>query len=229
MQFKDLPYLVVSKIISYTPSWKIYQNNASVEIPLKPKIAAFTYDYQSNELPYALNEINGSQSCFLDNLTLFKGKDCHKANFLAKASQFDIVHLSLHASSSIKSKFDNRIYFAPNNTDTLFSFEVLTRNISPKLLILSACETAEGKTEAGEGTYSISRTFLQSGVRNIISSLWKIDDAATAQLLPIFYRQLAQNIKPTVALTQAKRQLLSGRSSVLMAHPKYWAGLILAD
>lgn len=33
-----------------------------------------------------------------------------------------------------------------------------------KLLVLSACQTAEGKIEAGEGTYSLSRSFLQSGM-----------------------------------------------------------------
>ena len=229
-KFKDLPYLAKVKFVSYSPSWKVYQNNCTSLMPSKPKIAAFTYDFNSKELPYSNKEINNISKLYSKNVNLNIGKECTKDKFLQKANQFDIIHLSLHATSSTINKYDNRIYFAPKFKDTLFGYEILQKQIKPSLLVLSSCQTAEGKIEAGEGTFSISRYFLQSGAKKIVSSLWKIDDAATAELLAIFYKNLSENKEPQEALINAKRALILNQgSSSLFSHPQYWAGLILSD
>jgi CHAT domain-containing protein len=229
-KFKDLPYLAKVRFISYSPSWKVYQNNGTSLIPKNPKIAALTYDFNSKELPYSNKEINMINKLFSKNVNLFIGEECTKDKFLQKANQYDIIHLSLHATSSTINKYDNRIYFAPKFKDTLFGYEILQKQIKPSLLVLSSCQTAEGKIEAGEGTFSISRYFLQSGAKKIVSSLWKIDDAATAELLTIFYKNLSENKEPYEALINAKRALILNRgSSSLFSHPQYWAGLILSD
>jgi CHAT domain-containing protein len=59
-----------------------------------------------------------------------------------------------------------------------------------ELVVLSACETALGKAEAGEGMLGLRRTFRQSGARTVISSLWSVKDRSTNLLMQSFYERL---------------------------------------
>jgi CHAT domain-containing protein len=227
-KFKDLPYAINYFQFSYTPAWKVFQNNSKITYSDTPTIAAFTYDFDTKELPCSNKEIGAIENIFGKKVTTFKGKDCTKFKFLSTQNQFDIIHLALHAASNPTDKEDNKIYFAPKKKDELFGFDLLKYRIKAQLVILSACQTAEGKIETGEGTFSLSRSFQQSGVKNIVASLWKIDDNATAQLMPLFYKNLFLKQTPTQALHNAKIDYIKN-TIPLMTHPKYWSALILLD
>ncbi|NQU48356.1 MAG: CHAT domain-containing protein [Planctomycetes bacterium] len=77
------------------------------------------------------------------------------------------------------------------------------------LVVLSACETALGSARAGEGLMSLRRAFSVAGADAVISSLWKVDDKATAQLMKEFYTNLwEKNMSRGEALHQAKLRML---------------------
>ena len=223
--FKDLDYFVYHYNVTYSASWKIFENNKDYVFPAKPTLAAFTYAQETNELPNSQEEIMQMKNIFGNRLTSFIGVNCSKKNLNNQFQHVDILHLSLHAASNPTDKFDNKIYFAPKQKDALYGFDIINEKINIPLVVLSACQTAEGKIEAGEGTFSLSRAFQQSGVKNVIASLWKIDNATTAQIMPLFYKNVCQPTKPSLALTQAKRAFLAKKDKIL-SHPRYWAGLI---
>jgi CHAT domain-containing protein len=77
-----------------------------------------------------------------------------------------------------------------------------------ELAVLSACETGLGELGGGEGVYGLQRAFHVAGCKNVIASLWKVDDAATQALMTLFYRNLwEKKLDPAEALRQAQLTL----------------------
>ena len=85
-----------------------------------------------------------------------------------------------------------------------------------QLAVLSACETGLGENERGEGVFGLARAFHQGGCRNVVASLWKVDDNATAALMALFYRRLfdGDGLPPAEALRQAQLMLLRHPESI---------------
>jgi tetratricopeptide (TPR) repeat protein len=63
-------------------------------------------------------------------------------------------------------------------------------NLNSELVTLSACQTALGKYERGEGFVGFAQALLLCGSRSVCLSLWKVDDGATAMLMQRFYANL---------------------------------------
>ncbi len=69
--------------------------------------------------------------------------------------------------------------------------EALRRwNLHCDLVTLSACQTALGKYERGEGFVGFAQSLILCGTRSVCLSLWKVDDVATALLMERFYQNL---------------------------------------
>ena len=86
-----------------------------------------------------------------------------------------------------------------------------------ELAVLSACDTGVGdfRVAGGEGVYGLQRAFHLAGCKNVIASLWKVDDDATAALMGVFYRHLwVDKLPPLEALRQAQLYLYRNPSAV---------------
>jgi tetratricopeptide (TPR) repeat protein len=84
-----------------------------------------------------------------------------------------------------------------------------TWNLHSDLVTLSACETALGKYERGEGFVGFAQALLLCGSRSVCLSLWKVDDAATALLMQRFYANLLgkrDGLKAPMPKAQALRE-----------------------
>jgi CHAT domain-containing protein len=97
-----------------------------------------------------------------------------------------------------------------------------------ELVILSACQTADGPLVRSEGVISLSRAFSYAGCRSVVTSLWKADDAATAYIVRRFHYHLRAGLAKDLALRQAKLDYLGDKVIGMRRQlPEYWAHLIL--
>ena len=92
-----------------------------------------------------------------------------------------------------------------------------------ELAVLSACETNVGIRRAGQGIQSLQTALHAAGARTAITSLWRVDDAATSSLMELFYTKLwTDGLGKADALWQAKVALREE------GHPvRDWAGWVL--
>jgi CHAT domain-containing protein/Tfp pilus assembly protein PilF len=77
-----------------------------------------------------------------------------------------------------------------------------------ELAVLSACNTGLGEVGGGEGVYGLQRAFHLAGCKDVIASLWAVEDESTAALMNLFYSNLWRaKLTPPEALRQAQLHL----------------------
>ena len=111
----------------------------------------------------------------------------------------------------------------------LTGLEVLRLGSPSDLVVLSACDTARGRTYETEGVLGLTSAFLVSGTPRVLSSLWKVDDEATQALMMKFYELWNPDgdrtpLSPAAALRRAQAYV---RSQEKWQHPRFWAAWVL--
>lgn len=142
-----------------------------------------------------------------------------------QSKAFSIVHFVTHGNFSsdpedtyllayqqlIKARELNNLL----RDDTVNSREI-------KLLVLSACKTAEGDNRAILGLAGLA---VRAGANSTLSTLWQINDGSTSQLMVQFYTELKKGgVTKAEALHRAQKALLLQPE---YQNPYYWAPYIL--
>ena len=146
-------------------------------------------------------------------------------------SQYRYVHFATHGllnseqpelSGILLSSYDE---FGKRQNGFLQLHDVYNLKLSADLVVLSACETALGKDIRGEGLVGLTRGFMYAGVPRIVASLWNVDDAATAELMGMFYKaMLTEGKRPADALRTAQVHMWRTNQ---WSSPYYWAAFTL--
>ncbi len=97
-----------------------------------------------------------------------------------------------------------------------------------ELVVLSACDTAGGVAENGEGVSGLVGAFQLAGAQQVIASLWRVDDEATRRLMSAFYRAwVPRGGKPAHAATALREAQSVVRKDPKWAHPYYWSPWVI--
>jgi CHAT domain-containing protein/tetratricopeptide (TPR) repeat protein len=101
--------------------------------------------------------------------------------------------------------------------------DIFNLQLNADLVVLSACQTGLGEDIRGEGLVGLTRGFMYAGTKRVVTSLWNVDDAKTAQLMTSFFQKtLKEQQTPVAALRSAQLQLWQTNPD-----PRYWAAFTL--
>jgi CHAT domain-containing protein/tetratricopeptide (TPR) repeat protein len=182
-------------------------------------------------LPHAEQEARFVASASSGKAELHVGSDAQRKSLLAVLDhRFATLHISTHATADYNDPERSRILLAPSSdqesADFLFLREIYSLDLKAfEMIVLSACDTETGKLVRGEGVEGFGRAFITAGAGSAVTTLWRVDDGATAQFMKQFYYYLGSGRSKAAALREAKLKLLHSDSA--LAHPAYWAAFVL--
>lgn len=205
--------------------------------PIKVLAAGVTRDfpaYRFPPIPKVEDELQTIKTIF-NKSEILLNKDFTETALQQKLqeSDFPVVHLATHG--QFGSTSDQTFILSGEETgnplinvnrfDNLLRAGNLRRSQPIELLVLSACNTAEGDSQAILGLAGVA---VRAGARSTIATLWGANDEATANLMGKFYRNLANDVQISKAraLRQAQIDLLE-EEDFQYRHPYYWAPFVL--
>lgn len=184
-------------------------------------------------LPEAETEVKALKRIWNPN-KIFIGPSAEEREFKARASNYRFIHFATHGILDDINPMYSRLLLSrdvndANDDGLLEAREIMRMNLSAELVVLSACETAQGRVGTGEGMIGMSWAFMMAGVPTVVASQWKVDSATTSELMIKFHRQLKNQY--SIRLT-GKSQALRQASLALMKvarykHPFFWAGFVV--
>jgi CHAT domain-containing protein/tetratricopeptide (TPR) repeat protein len=142
-----------------------------------------------------------------------------------------IVHVATHGTMNSESPMFSNIRLAspandrtPEDNGRLETYEVLSLPVRSTLVFLSGCETALGASwsttyNRRDDYATLAQAFLFAGARNVVATLWRVDDASAADFATAFYRDL-KSLAPATALSSAQRAFIGDSRHAL---PYFWA------
>ncbi|HEV2653312.1 MAG TPA: CHAT domain-containing protein, partial [Ktedonobacteraceae bacterium] len=142
--------------------------------------------------------------------------------------QSPIVHIAAHGLFRLDAPNFSHIKLADRQ---LSAIEVFNLNLSScSLVTLSACETGRAVVGGVDEVIGLGRGFLYAGAASLLPTLWKVDDASSAELMEMFYQGLLSGYGKAAALAAAQRAFIArSRTSVrpYRIHPYFWAAFHL--
>jgi CHAT domain-containing protein len=230
--FSTLPYLVRNYTCSYGYSSALLlgSRNASRDygegfVGFAPSFGGSSVIAQRGKLSplkYNIEAVNTLQK--ITGGISYTDSEASKAHLLAPSIHPLVLHLSTHATMDDAHPMGSKIYLA--NGEDISTQEIYNLPYSCGMVVLSACETGTGKYYKGEGMMSLARAFLQSGSPSVVTSLWKVDDRSTSELMVKFYTHLQTGLPKDQALRRAQLEFMAGKESEQLHHPYYWAAFI---
>ena len=224
--FEKLPYLIKKNSISYAYSASILIHEMNAAKTIEENFIGFFPIFKNNhrglsELNYTLQEAKSIENT-RDGEFLLNSNASKKA-FETLAKNYSIIHLSTHATSGD--------YYTPPaiefHDETLYLPEIYGYNLQADLLVLSACETGIGTLRKGEGAMSLARGFSYAGVKNLLVSLWKVNDKSTEEIMAGFYKNHEQSGNKSEALHTSKLAYINNETiSASKKSPYYWASFV---
>lgn len=218
-------YLVEKYNVALTPGLRLFKPERLPQNQLTALTAGLTESrHNFAPLEFVSVELEQIRSVISTEVLLNQQFTSQSLTSKMASSPFPVVHIATHGQFSSQS--DETFILAwdqpitVNQLDRLLQARDQRSTDALELLVLSACETAEGDKRAALGLAGVA---VRAGARSTLASLWLVDDESTALLMSQFYQELKTGATKAEALHRAQLTLLQGK----YRHPRFWAAFVL--
>lgn len=175
------------------------------------------------DLPGAHQEVEAIPRLW-PNSTVLVRSEASKGALRRLAPDYRRLHFASHGTFQPQAPLASGLLLAPDTGSggLLTVGELYGLSLNADLVTLSACETGLGAIQNGDDVVGFQRGFLFAGARSIVSTLWKVDDQATRDLMVHFYSGLTKGLTKQEALRQAQLAV-----KTQMPEPFFWAAFQL--
>lgn len=174
-----------------------------------------------------LRELFGPSRC-----RVFEGFEANKSNARNPDLRgYGVIHFATHSridpenpdfTGLALSMFDES---GASVDGFLISSEIRQLKLDSTLVFLSACETATGKRQEGEGVLGLARSFRFAGAKCVIATLWKIGEKTSGDFALCFYRHLENDSNGNQilkAIRATQLEMING-GNPSFRNPQKWA------
>jgi CHAT domain-containing protein/tetratricopeptide (TPR) repeat protein len=186
--------------------------------------APVTFKSYTNVADLKLSDEALQQSAkYYGDSKLYTNNNASRHNFINSISSYTIANIFSHALSDTTVKepvlymYDSAIYLSELQ---------LLHQPATQLVVLSACQTAVGKSAKGEGIFSLARGFATAGIPSVAATLWNADEQSLYTITAKFHEYLSQGMPKDEALQKAKLYFIENEGTEKQL-PYYWANIIL--
>ena len=188
--------------------------------------------YKFEPLPRTRQEVETIASLYAPRSQAYLGMQATEERARSIGKDVPLIHYACHAYVNERFPLDSALVFTiPENpkpgqdNGLLQAWEIFERvRIDADLVTLSACDSGLGKEMGGEGLIGLTRAFQYAGARTVLASLWKVEDASTAELMKRFYGYLKSGKTKDEALRLAQIDLIRSPN---YSQPRDWAAFEL--
>jgi CHAT domain-containing protein/tetratricopeptide (TPR) repeat protein len=140
------------------------------------------------------------------SVQLLHGEEATTEAVSASIAGKKVVHFSSHALFDLNHPLDSSLLLAHNSRLSLRDLMPILQSDAPAMVVLSACETGMARvTSTPDESLGFPAAFLHGGSSTVLSTLWPVDDQATALLVSRFYWELSKgDMSPARALREAQ-------------------------
>lgn len=114
----------------------------------------------------------------------------------------------------------------PFDDGLLTTDEIADLNLSAKLVVLSACNTASFDVDIFiGGVHSLAGAFAVAGVPATLATLWSVNSVVSQRLMSATFANMLGDAKlpPARALASAQREIIRNSGESPQSHPRFWA------
>lgn len=227
INYQKFEYLIWKHTISYATSatlafWpRKSRKYARQFFGIAP--GAYQDTVKHRTLPYATQEVKNIARLISQDTKLLLGKAANRKQVITQSHKTRWLHFSTHGVYDWKESRNGLLLY---DGPWLLKDMEESLKIESDLVVLSICSAAAGVQVQGEGRIAITRNFMRAGARNMVFTLWPVNDRLAARMMTSFYKYLMRGRDYAEALRQAKLEFLRDPKPVY-GYPGLWAVFML--
>lgn len=237
-------FLIQEFAITYVPNLSSLLFNY---VPLKKRnvLAIGIKDYripgrQLSTLPHAEKEVDSIKELYEGNtaeVTVLKGENgvirkLYDLDKLGALQRYWCIHLAVHGENiDSDNPIESRLFLGNSVLDGL---DIASLKLDAELVVLSACCSGQqpisgrGMNELpGDDMFGLQAAFFAAGAKRILGTLWPVISQDAYQISLTFHRNLANGIRPEIALQAAIKEYLR-TAGILSQKIANWAPFFLS-